>query len=587
MRRILLLLIAGAAIVAATWYAVRLAGTTSNAKVAALLPQETIFLVHLPSFNRTRQEWQHSDLYRLYREPAVQDFLRKPLAKLPAKSTASEKLQEIEQLDPRDAFLAVTAIDKDTPTFVAGFRFRESEKEAEGIIGKWRSELLGSNSNVKREMVEYERHKIDTFTLGPFRFSSTYDGRWFFASDDLTELKALLDRADQRAKNPNTLDQDETYRAAIAHIPSNYAALFYLQPKTFAEKIQALRAALGSPVSQKERTMLEEMSSICGTIRFEGGKIHDLLFLGMPKMETVAPLTRSSLAIGTKDTVFYLAMLANLGEKIDILSQAPGMGDRFHRIFQTLIDSGVTTDDWKAAFGPEFSSLVNWPATVHWPSILVTLPVIDAGKANKILEAAMRVDEDSVWAQTEKDGVRYFTMQSPASLISIAPTMALSDRLMVVGLDAAAVEAAIGRSRNSATELSNTQDYRSAARSVPPPTNFFAYLDTGLLYTRLDTAVRPLLLMAAAFVPGVNDFVDLNKIPDAEVITKHLSPIVSSQRYEREGYVMESVGPITLNQAALGAAAMAITINLEAKPLQHQQIAPFLSVPSPSPTGTP
>jgi hypothetical protein len=91
---------------------------------------------------------------------------------------------------------------------------------------------------------------------------------------------------------------------------------------------------------------------------------------------------------------------------------------------------------------------------------------------------------------------------------------------------------------------------------VPAPTNFFAYIDTQLLYYRLDASLRPMLLLAAAFMPAISSSVDLGKIPSPEVITKHLSPIVSSQRYEREGYIAESVGPITFNQSVIGLAIL-------------------------------
>lgn len=62
--------------------------------------------------------------------------------------------------------------------------------------------------------------------------------------------------------------------------------------------------------------------------------------------------------------------------------------------------------------------------------------------------------------------------------------------------------------------------------------------------------------MASAFMPGMTDSVDLTRLPAAEVITKHLSPIVSSQRYDGNGYVAESVGPITLGQSAIGLAIL-------------------------------
>jgi hypothetical protein len=65
-----------------------------------------------------------------------------------------------------------------------------------------------------------------------------------------------------------------------------------------------------------------------------------------------------------------------------------------------------------------------------------------------------------------------------------------------------------------------------------------------------------MLLLAAAFMPAVTNDVDLGKLPAPEVITKYLSPIVSSQRYDHDGYVAESVGPVTLDQSAIGLAIL-------------------------------
>src|SRR5437879_11599142 len=124
MRRTVFLVVAGAVAVFAVWYVWRISQKTSSASVSALLPRETIFLAHLPDLNRTRDQWHHSDLYLLYREPAVQDFLRKPLAKLPKKDAASQTLRDFEQLGPKDAFFALTSIDNNNPKFAGGFRFQ-------------------------------------------------------------------------------------------------------------------------------------------------------------------------------------------------------------------------------------------------------------------------------------------------------------------------------------------------------------------------------------------------------------------------------------------------------------------------------
>ena len=559
MKRLIYLVIAVAVAALAGWYGWNLLQRASIASVGALLPRETIFLAHVPDFNRTRDQWHHSNIYLLYREAAVQDFLHKPLANLSTRDTASQTLREIEQLDPKNAFFALTSLDNNSPKLAGGFRFRGSVADAERVVGKWRSSFLEKNPGAKRETVQYNRHEIELVTATPFTLATVYDRPWFFAATDLRDLKAILDRANRRAKDLNeTLVMDEAYRTAISHRPSNYAAFFYLQPKPFLQRLAALRAAIQLSAASKPQALsgLEQVQSISGATRFENGKIHDVLFLGMPNLERGLTLTRSSLALGTKETFFYLALLLNLGEKVEVLNQAPGIGNAMQNFFQALSDSGVTKDDWNAAFGSELGWLADWPSTAHWPSLLLTMPVRDTAKAGEIVEAITQADEGAIWTQTEKDGVHYFSMQSLANLIAITPTIALSNRVLVAGSNPVSVEEAVKRSGGTSSELADSDIYKAAARLLPAPTSFFAYVDTALLYSRLDASLRPMLLMASAFMPVLTKSVDLGKLPSPEVITKHLGPIVSSQKYDRDGYVAQSIGPITLDQSLIGLAIL-------------------------------
>ena len=585
MKRILFLLIALAVAAFAGWYYWQFSQQLSSAPVAALLPRETIFVAQIQDFNRARDEWQHCDIYQLYREPAVQDFLRKPLGNAPKTDAVSQTLLEIEQLAPKNAFVALTSIDNNNPKIVGGFRFRGSQEEAERIIGKWRSMLMGQNSSLKREKVQYQGHEIEVTKTAAFSIATAYDPPWFFVGSDAPDVQALLDRADRRSSSSdNRLDKDETYRAATSRWSSNDVAFFYLQPKTFSQRLAALRTAVGSTPAPGEGTMLEKMRCITGSMRFENGKIHDVFFLGMPKLEQNTTFTRSSLSLGTKETFLYLAMLLNLGERMDTLNQVAAFAGT--KIFQALSDSGITAADWKAAFGIELGSLANWPLSAHWPSLLVTLPVTDATKAGQIVEVLLRAEEEGSWTATEKDGVRYFSKQSATSFVAITPTIALSNRILIAGLDPTSVEEAIKHSRGSSSELADSQIYTEAARLLPAPTNFFAYIDTAQLYSRLDASLRPMLLMAAAFVPAVAGSIDPTKLPAPEVITKHLSPIVSSQRYDRDGYMAESIGPITLDQLGISVAIFSSFGGAAAR--QTGLVAPATALsPASSPSPTP
>ena len=571
MKRFVLLVVIAALAAVGILYGLRRAERTPHATVTALLPRGTILLGHVPDFNRTRSEWHQSDLYKLYHEPAVQDFLSKPLSKVAQPDTAANTVNEIAQLDPKDAFLAVTSIEDNNPHVAGGFHFRGSQSEAEKIIGKWRSRIV-RNASVT-ESVQYEQHKIDIVGAAPNQVATVYDGQWFFASNDLSELKAVLDRADGRSlatpsvaaatgkDRQSTLEADDAFRGAMKHMPASYALCFYLQPKTLSEKLVSLRNAMG--FAGDKNTVVDQIHIICAATRFDKGKIRDVLFVGMPKTQSEQKLTRSSLELGTSETFLYLATLLNPDRLAGINQGGLPLGSWLQKVFDTAARAGVTVDDWKAAFDLELGSLADWPQSARWPSIITTLRVKDPTRANKVVNALTHaIDEDVPWAKTEKNGVLYFYMQSPASLFAITPTIALSKQVMIVGLDSVSVETAMSRSTKPSSGLANSAAYKSAAHAVPAPSDAFVYIDTALLYSRLDAALRPMLLMSAAFMPAISDYVDVGKLPPPETVTKHLSPIVSSQRYGGNGYVTESTGPVTL-EIGLGLPAVAWAVSRE------------------------
>src|SRR5256886_6997241 len=123
MKRLGLLVILAAVAAGGVVYTVKRAQSTAHANVAALLPRGTIALAHFPDFKQTRDDWHQADLYKLYQEPAVQNFLNRPLSKLPQQDIASETASDFERLDMKDAFVAVTSIDNNSPHLVWGFRF--------------------------------------------------------------------------------------------------------------------------------------------------------------------------------------------------------------------------------------------------------------------------------------------------------------------------------------------------------------------------------------------------------------------------------------------------------------------------------
>src|SRR5215467_1576243 len=120
MKRVLFFLITLSVAAFAGWYYWNVSQSISSAPVAELLPRETIFVAQMPDFNRAYDEWQHCDIYQLYREAAVQDFLRKPLSNVPKNDAISQTLREIQQLAPKNLFIALTSMENNNPKAVGG-----------------------------------------------------------------------------------------------------------------------------------------------------------------------------------------------------------------------------------------------------------------------------------------------------------------------------------------------------------------------------------------------------------------------------------------------------------------------------------
>ena len=562
MRKVFWLILFAVAVAAAIWYGRRIAEKNATIAVTSLLPAETLFVMHLPDFNQTREQWHQTDIYKIRQEPEVRDFLQKPLARVPKAETAAQNLAEFEKLAPKDIFFAVTSWTNGVKA-AGGFRFKGKADDAEKVVSQLRTKFLAKAPEAKTETIDYQEHHIQSITVKGQTLATVYDNDWFLVTNNVAELKTMLDRVDGRLKDrAATLAGDATFSAAFKHIPSSYAVMVYGRLDRYIEKVMPLLESTGN-VAAGNQPIYRQMHAFCGGLSFEGGKMRDVLFVGMPQLVDAGPLTRNSLTLGTKETFFYLASFLNLPNQMTWPAGGlPGSGiaGMVQKAVGAISNTGVTMAEWNSAFGPELGVLGDWPNGTQWPALIATVPVKDSAKAGQLF-TKMTTGPDGTSLAREENGVRFFTVRDGGTPFSITPTIALSDKLLVAGTTAGAVDAAVKRSSNAASELVSLETFRAAERAVPSAKHAFLYVDSALLYNRLDAALRPMLLMGAAFIPSIGQNIDLAKWPPAETITRHLSPIVMSQNYEGDGYVTESIGPVTFygaaaSGAALGGAAM-------------------------------
>lgn len=559
MKKLVAVIVIALVVAAGVWVIVRVQLAKRIAAVPQLLPPTTLVLAQVPDFRKARADWRESDINKIWREPAVQEFLRKPLAKLPKDRGGRQMLEDFLQLGPQHVFFALTSLENNEPKLIGGFHFDVTPEKARAFIGQREAELLSKTTTAKRETIVYEQHKIETVQVSHFVFASVYDNQWYFAANDVAALKALLDRADHRRdKGQGSLEENAAFAAAAKHLPRAYAGMIFLDPRPFLEKLMPLVAMTGQSLATDQLQRLRQVQSVAAAVGFDHGKMREIDFVAMPQVSAGKKLPRPLLGAAGTNAFLYSASQVHWSENL-LASSAPagvGLPALLQQFTAAIKARGISPGDLRQAFGEELEIVGDWPADSRWPTLVATLPVNDAGRATKIVEALTSVEIGGApWTRNEQNGTTFYSAQPFGGFVPVHPAIAVSNKFIFAGSDLAAVEGARGRIAQPASELEKSATFRDAAAQVPAAESAFNYVDTRLLYERVDAAARPLLLMGATFYPALGKTSDLSKLPPPEAIAKHLSPIVMSQRYETDGYVTESVGPVTFREATIGVAA--------------------------------
>ena len=543
-------------------YAKPSVGAASTAAVT-LLPADTLFLASLPDLNKTAADLKTTDLYKIWSEPDVQAFLARPLSKLPPHADSTDLLAHADKLGLTNLFVALTALNEATsePRLVAGFQFKGASADVDALLAKPKAQFLQSHPASKADLVNYEGHPVETVLTGEgHTMASVYVGNWYFISNDLDLLKATVDRAEHRgaAAAQGSLDRDADYNAVLAKLPAGYSTLVFGRAKAFLSKILDLAEATGQSVDPKQRAEAEKVRAAGATTGFENGKIRDTIYLHAPGIsQEYAKLAMDSLPLTTADTVFYASSILNIPEKFDLPSTpggeagAPGGFAFLQGLGQMLKAHNVSLDAFRAAFGNEAGLSLDWPAGQAQPTLVASLNVRDPAAAGKFVDnLTAALTAEAAWETAQFDGLTFHSAEVP-NVPALAPTLTVTPMHLLFGLNLAEVRAAAAREKTPAANFTAGDAYKKASGEVAKPNTAFAYLDSRAFFERFYGTLKPYAMTAAFLMPQVNEYVDLGKLPEADVIARHLSPTVLSQTYNPDGCLLESVGPFTFGQAAV------------------------------------
>ena len=157
------------------------------------------------------------------------------------------------------------------------------------------------------------------------------------------------------------------------------------------------------------------------------------------------------------------------------------------------------------------------------------------------------------WQTTSDNGVTLHSLPVAGGYLNL--TAAATDKHFILSLNAEGAKALLKQEKAGGANFTSGEAYKHSVAALPKADQAFGYLDSKAFFERFYGVLKPAAMFGGAMMyPQVNDYVELGKLPDGEVISKHLSPIVLTQSADDEGVLVESVGPVTFLQAGFGVA---------------------------------
>ncbi len=519
---------------------------------AQLAPAETLFLAELPDLPKSAVRLRETALWKIWHEPDVQAFLARPRSKIPKNGQAEAALSALGEAKAHHAFFALADITKNMPHFVSGFTYGGKRETVEALVAKARAQAQSASPAGKLALVKYGEFEIESFSDKGVSIAGAFAGEWYFVANDLDLLKATIDRSVK--KTPGALAESDAYRKSVAHLPADPDLRLFVQPGVFVDKFAAMMSAASQPVEPQTLAELKKMQALAISTKMEGERFHDTCFLLEPGATALPALAQNAMELTTPDTLFYYAFGLALPDKLELPGRdldAAGALDGARAFLDMLSAQGIAPADVKAAFGPGFALQADWAKDGAQPAFGISAQIRDPALARKLAENVFKG-----WQREESAGATFW--QSRMRDLAFSPAAALTEKRLILGLNLRDLKAFVEKAKANGPTLEKSADFASATAAISKPGVSFAYLDAKAVFQRVyNDSTRTAAMISLSFVPGSSDYVEAGKLPSAESVAKHLSPIALSSSQSENGLLFESAGPFTFYQAgaALGVAA--------------------------------
>jgi len=534
-----ILLIAALVLLVLAGSAIWIWRSTGITDPAVILPADTVAFVSLPDLPRTGMRWPKTTLSQIGAELEMKDFLAKPLQYLTENWGGDEAADLLLKLKPGRIFAATLSASGKEAAMVVGFQYWGGKSAYDTAVARLRQEIAAGQATKEPTKENYQGTEIASSTQNGVSIFSATQGWWGFLSNDLPALKATLDRATGRVRE-NSLAESARYQTVVSHLLTDPDLILFVQPQEILTSLLEIGRSLGAQVIPQQIDQARKVEALGATIKLDGADLHDRIFVLRPNPPEIGSLTHKAARFAGKDATAYFDFIANFAQ-ISSLSTNPLLA-RFAGLpgFQ----ESKLPELLPQAFGPECAVTVSWEES---PDGLLAVEVRDAARAEESLQELLALFPETT--VQEADGVRNYSFPTLQSSFA-NPTLTLTKDFLLIGLNENTLAAA-RQTAGSGSSLEAAAAFAHVLPSYSAANEMFGYVDMRNLFERGYPMLRQIMIFGAALMPGISDVIDSSKLPNTDTIAQHLNPIVFSQSRLPNGYLVDSQGPITMNQAVI------------------------------------
>ncbi len=564
-----------------------------------LLPDSTLVFLDIPDFSRSRDDFFKTELYALWEEPEVQAFLKKPLTALrespshPGKDSGNAAILDFALNSAQgEVFLGVTHVTV-LPSLNVGLVVGADtgHKRLQALTGLYKLEgsLKKANPDGDFEDKNYLGVKYTLWQITPDLpiCHAFFNSLVVFTFGEDTMRDMIASYTGQVPPNFKPLSTSRRFANAQQHAARNYNFLGYVNVEQVLGLFGPLLAF--SPQTSGVFQKLDGMDASAFSMTFLDRGVQDVGFLSYSRNapKPKPPTPQKTLALTSPDTLFYSVASADLAtfyeQGMQALSQSgtPSMMLSVGQFQQALRAHNIhMREDILQQFGPETAVIASWRTGARSPDVAFVAEIAHEDKLRPALDNAMNAlkqsalgnDELAPWDETESAGHTLRTVRVGAGLL--APTYTTTSQFFILANTPDYARELLAHATASKPTLAASAVYQESIKRVPANGSSYGYADLRGLFEPLYAITK-----SAASQIGTNEFVDMDKLPQTETISKHLFPFVSATVSEPGQVTATSFSPVGKSMVMIAGAGAGIWAATEFGP-QLSQVTGQYTMPT-------